>query len=160
MQEDAEELVQDVFESLWERRETIQIDSLRHYLFSSVRYMVIRYISKKKVKQRYADHFLAFESLYYTLEEHDNESSSIRNRILEVMREMPERCQLAIKLRITENLSNSEIASRMNITKKTVELYMSKALSHLRTALRGAEFFIFLGGSIGYYTHLLALTNP
>lgn len=134
--EDCEEMVQDVFESLWVRHKQVKVDSLRHYLKTSIRYMVIRYFYNKGVKKRYIDHYKFFTVAYESAGQEEESPENLRAMILKGLEGLPERCQAAMKLRITEDLSNHEIAQRMKITKKTVELYMSKALSHLRASFR------------------------
>lgn len=132
--EDCEEIIQEVFVSLWERRESLRILSLKYYLINAVRYKVIRYIQHHKVKMKYAEHFKLFESMYESVEEEDRSPESIQSKLLNTIADLPERCQIAIKLRLLENLSNGEIAERMNITKKTVEVYMLRAFSHFRSS--------------------------
>lgn len=131
--EDSEEMVQDVFASLWVRHDELKIDSLRHYLKTSVRYKVIRYFYNKGVRKRYIDHYTFFTALYESAEEEQRNPEALQQLLIRGLEGLPSRCQAAIKLRLTEDLSNGEIAERMNITKKTVELYMSRALHHLRT---------------------------
>ncbi|HEX7014572.1 MAG TPA: RNA polymerase sigma-70 factor [Cyclobacteriaceae bacterium] len=130
--EDCEEMVQDVFESLWIRHESLEVESLRHYLYKSVRYMVIRYIQHKGVQHRYAEHYRIFANLYETDHTDRGDAESLRNALLKSLEGLPERCKMAIKLRITDNLSNQEVAEKMNISRRTVELYISRALCHLR----------------------------
>jgi RNA polymerase sigma-70 factor (family 1) len=130
--EDCEEIIQDVFVSLWERREELNIVSLRHYLFNAVRYKVIRYFQHEKVKKKYAEHFRFFEQVYDTLNKDEPAIENVQSVLMESISDLPERCQIAFRLRLLENLSNSEIAERMNIAKKTVEVYMFKVFSHLR----------------------------
>lgn len=131
--EDAEEIVHDVFESLWMRKEKLNIEALKHYLFSSVRYNVIRYFSHSDVKRKYAEHYRLFEITYETMDADPRmDPESIRALLLKNIGGLPERCREAIRLRITENLSNGEIAARMNINKRTAELYIFKAFTHLR----------------------------
>lgn len=131
--EDCEEMVHDVFESLLARRDSLMIGSLKHYLFTSIRYMIIRYFSHRDVKRRYERHFLAFEAEYSSIRSEENTGSeAIHRKLLEIISDLPERCQEAIRLRISENLSNREIAERMNITKRTAEVYISRAFHHLR----------------------------
>lgn len=133
VREDCEEIIHDVFESLWQRRENLTITTLRHYLIGSVRYMVIRYFSHREVKRKFAEHYRLFEALYDTSEEEAQRNPrAVRATLLQHLRDLPERCQEAIRLRITENLSNGEIAVRMHISKGTVQLYISKAFAHLR----------------------------
>lgn len=133
VREDCEELMHNVFESLWKRREELMITSLRHYLFTSVRYMVIRYFSHREVKRKFAEHYQLFEMVYDALDEdQQRDPKAIHAALLQHIHDLPDRCQEAIRLRITENLSNGEIARRMNINKGTVQLYISKAFGHLR----------------------------
>lgn len=133
VKEDCEELVQDVFESLWARRRTLKVESVDRYLLKSIRYMIIRYFRRKGVQARYFEHYRIFAAMYDT----DNQdiNSEVRRSILtQGLEGLPERCKMAVKLRITDNLSNQEIAERMNISKRTVELYISRALCHLRAS--------------------------
>ncbi|PZR26908.1 MAG: hypothetical protein DI538_26135 [Azospira oryzae] len=133
--EDCEEMVHDVFESLLSRRESLNITSLRHYLFNSIRYMIIRSFSHRDVKRKFIEHYTAFETEYDMLEaEQRHDPEAVHARLLQNLDGLPERCQEAIRLRITENLSNGEIASRMNINKRTAELYIFRAFSHLRAS--------------------------
>jgi len=138
LKEDCEEMIQDVFESLWIRHESLEIDSLSSYLFASIRYMIIRYFSKQRLRNKFAEHYQLFESLYDATEKESQNPEALGSIVLEKIQGLPERCQLALRLRLTENLSNADIARRMNISKKTVEFYMSKALNHLRNTLRAA----------------------
>ncbi len=132
--EDCEEIVHDVFSSLWERRSELEIQSLRHYLFSSVRYKVIRYFRHNAVKKKYAIHYTWFEVAYETMDKENFDPETIRDRVIERIEELPERCRMVTRLRIIENLSHQQIAERLNITRKTVEAHLLQAYKHLRSA--------------------------
>jgi RNA polymerase sigma-70 factor (family 1) len=131
--EDAEELIQDVFVSLWERHHELNILSLRHYLFRAVRYKIIRYAQHEKVKRRYEEHYRFFEMAYDYTQENERQPEIIGKKIEAMLTQLPERCRYALHLRLSENLSNPEIAQRMNITKKTVETYMFTAFNLIRS---------------------------
>ncbi len=134
--EDAKEIIHDVFESLWLRHKSLShVTSIRHYLYSAVRYKIIRYFSHQGVKKRYEEHYRCFEAAYDTIPEKPPGPDSLQQKILEALEPLPPRCRLAMKLRLIENLSNSEIAEQMNIAKDTVENYMVKAVNHLRNSL-------------------------
>lgn len=132
--EDCEEIIQHVFVSLWERREELEIDSLRAYLFSSVKYKIIRYIKHQAVRRRYEEHYRHFETTYVNPVELEQATpmSPLHTRLSESLQGLPTRCREAFQLRLEQNLSNSEIAQRMRISKSTVEDYMKTALAHLR----------------------------
>jgi RNA polymerase sigma-70 factor (family 1) len=134
--EDCEEIIQDIFLSLWQRHhELAHITVLNAYLFQMVKYKVIRYLQHSVVKKKYADHYRLFEAVYDSTEESDREHT-IQELINKGLAKLPERCQQAVKLRLTENLSNGDIARRMNIKKSTVENYIVVAVSQLRTVHR------------------------
>ena len=144
VQEDCEEIIQEVFESLWQRRAKLQHVTgqegyLKGYLLQAVRYKVIRYFYKSKLKRKYADHFRLFEAVYSTSEDDKVDSATIQSFIDRGLASLPERCQLAVRLRLTENLSNGDIAKRMSITKGTVENYMVTAVTRLRSLY--SEFY-------------------
>lgn len=138
--EDCEEILQDVFESLWAKRKDLKILALRPYIFAMARYKIIRYFQHNKTRKRYARHFLLFEAVFhYVFEEEEQESidpDTLRSLLDNCLSELPGRCEAAFRLRLTENLSNAEIARRMNIKKDTVENYMIRALRHLRESYR------------------------
>lgn len=134
--EECENIIQDIFESLWLRHEQLKITSLRHYLFNAARYMVIRYFYVNRMKQKHAEHFRVFSDVYDTLEPEDRDPEKVRDTIVKSLQGLPTRCEEAMTLRVIENLPYAEIASRMNISRKTVELYISKALAHLRERLK------------------------
>ena len=135
IKEDCEEIIQEIFESLWARRESLHhVTVLNAYLFRMVKYKVIRYFQHNKVKKKYAEHYTLFEAVYDTIREEEREPLAIQSMIESSLSQLPERCQLAVKLRLTENLSNGDIARRMNIKKSTVENYMVTALGHLRAS--------------------------
>jgi len=132
--EDCEEIIQDVFISLWERRAELEIDSLKAYLFSSIKYKVIHYIKHQAVKRKYEEHYRHFEIAYVAPTEPEQavHMLPLHTRINESLQGLPDRCREAFQLRLEQNLTNSEIAQRMHISKRTVEDYMTTAFAHLR----------------------------
>jgi RNA polymerase sigma-70 factor (ECF subfamily) len=130
--EECEEIVQEVFVSLWERRESLRILSLKHYLFHAVRYKVIHCVRHSKVRLKFEEHFRLFEMICESADKEELSEDSRLAALLTTLSDLPERCQQAMKLRLLENLSNGQIAERMHISKKTVEVYMLKAFDHLR----------------------------
>lgn len=135
---DAEEILHDIFETLWKNHRTLLIRSLGPYLFTMARHKIIRYFEHKKVKRKYEQHFIHFQAAFDFLYEAENDKSidpdAFKSLIDTGLSQLPERCQIAFKLRLVENLSNAEIAQRMNITKNTVQNYMTRAIASLREA--------------------------
>lgn len=135
-QEDSEDLIQNIFISLWERREHARnITALRYYLYCSVRYKIItqrKYVHQLKVQKKdFSEQVNALDNS--TLEQQDYKDT--QHRIERTIATLPERVQMAFRLSREENLSNAEIAVRMNISQHTVENYITEVLKSLRSSL-------------------------
>ena len=126
--EDCEEILQEVFEYLWKNHKAINIKSLRAYLYKAVANKVTDHLKKGYLHKRYVEHFKLFEAVY----SHAENKDSVEHIIESGLRQLPERVQMAIRLRLTENLTNDEIAQRMNVTNKTIENYMHQVYTHFR----------------------------
>lgn len=127
----AEDIIHDVFASLWKNRKSIYIQSLQHYLASSTRYLVFKAIRKSTLQQ----HSVLSASVEFKLED------SLHNKcLLEfVTREidtLPLRCRTIFKYSRERGMSNKEIAMEMQISSKTVENQINKALHHLRFSMK------------------------
>ena len=139
--ETAEDIVHDVFASLWANRQEITIESLDNYLATAVKYMVLDKIKKKERERLYKNEFNQSHVVEMTVE-----SSLHYKRILEtVNREvnrLPERCRLVFNYSRNENMPVKQIAEKLNISTSTVENQINKALKQLKLASK-AFFSIF-----------------
>jgi RNA polymerase sigma-70 factor (ECF subfamily) len=133
----AEEIVQDLFYKLWEKRAELQINtSVKSYLYSAVHNRCLKFIEHRNVETKYRNYYLLHES------EVDNEpgdSASIRELqgvIEHTLDALPERCSRIFRLNRFEGLKYHEIAVKLSISVKTVEANMGKALKLLRKNLK------------------------
>ncbi len=137
VREDCEELVQEVFESLWTRHSHLgEVRSLEAYLYSMARHKIIHHFRRAKVKRKYLTHYRLFEAVFETMETEERDPALIQQIIETSLAELPERCRMAVTLRLKENLSNADIAVRMNLNKLTVKNHIVTAMAHLRTSLQ------------------------
>ncbi len=146
---DAEEIVQDFFVQLWEERSKLKrSDSLKSYLFTSIKNRSLNYLKSKGIKQRIHDHikrqvevdFLYDPDIFVTLE--------LQSEIEKAIHKLPDRCrEIFLKSRI-DGTSNAEIAIELDISKRTVETQVSKALRILRTELKDYLPLLLLVGII------------
>jgi len=138
------EITQDVFVSLWQRRQEVSFhSSLSAYLFSSVRYGLIRHIKNSRLKEDYFKDF----SLYLSNQRDNSIEEKLNLHLLEEaveksVKDLPERCQEIFRMSRYQNLSIKEISERLNISHKTVENQLSIALKHLRKSL--GEFMLLI----------------
>lgn len=130
--QDCEDSLQEIFESLWRRRKELQIQtSLQAYLLGMARYKVVEYFRKGALKKRHFEYFMVFEALFEEAAI-DLDPDTLQVRLNRIIDKLPDRCKEAVRLRLTENLSNSDIAKRMKITTRTVETYMFRAFNFIR----------------------------
>lgn len=139
-----EELIQEVFFSLWNRRADIHIQqTLSAYLYTAVKYQIFNYIKADKVRKTYVSSFARYNDL---LQDNSNEeyvaSADLANAVEKEVSSLPEKCQQVFRMSRHEHRSIHDIADALNISHKTVENHLSKALKHLRLAFR--EYFWFL----------------
>jgi RNA polymerase sigma-70 factor (family 1) len=144
----SEEIVQELFISLWTKRENLSIDSLNAYLYRASKYQLLSYLRSDKVRKKYAAEFVLFLAGRHdnSLEEFIN-VSDLQVMIESAISKLPERCQMVFRMSRFENASIQEIAERLNISTGTVENYLSQALRHLRASLGDLLFFIFWFGT-------------
>lgn len=132
--DNAEEIVQNVFYKIWERRETLEINtSIKSYLFSSVRNACLNELKHDKVKQEHEGFVKATQS--EGKEDGLLEQKELGYEINEAIESLPERCKEVFKLNRLEGLKYREVAELLNISEKTVEHQMGKALKVLREKL-------------------------
>ncbi len=129
-----DDVVQSVFIKLWQKKESINIEqSLAIYLKGMTIKESISFIRGKKSFEDESQLVqYAVQPLYHS---HTRSSEEIKEQIQLAVQNLPPKCQLVFKLSKYEGLSYKEIANFLNISVKTVENQMGKALKMLRIAL-------------------------
>jgi RNA polymerase sigma-70 factor (family 1) len=137
----SEEVVHDVFLNIWERRHVLQIDSFANFLLTAVRYQVYNRIRAAKPPI-----FLDYANIPELLdsnagEQHINEQE-FQQELNRHLVQLPKRCQEIFYLSRMSQLSNQEIATKLGISKRSVENQLTVALKHLRTFLKHTAILI------------------
>ncbi|MES2873763.1 MAG: RNA polymerase sigma-70 factor [Bacteroidota bacterium] len=129
-----QDILQDLFINLWNKREQIEIKaSLKSYLFASVRYEVYRQVRHGSVREEI---FENIQDRLQTPSEYGNiEHRELLSFVNSIVNNLSEKCKVVYKLSREEQLSHKEIASKLSISPKTVENHLNKALRQLRTSL-------------------------
>lgn len=137
------DVVQDVFIWFWENRSVLKINSVKAYLLVAVKYKVANYIRNGKVRASFYERIpkLALDEEF---PDEVLEVKELKEMIARFVISLPERCREVFELSRNEHLSNKEIALRLNITEKTVENQINKALKQLRKQVGRLSAFIFL----------------
>lgn len=132
----AEEIVQELFVLLWERREETEIEtSVKNYLFKAVKNHCLNYIKHNQIKNEYSRKILA-ETNTFSPDDEIETQTELFQKIEESISELPEKRQEIFRLSRQEGLKYREIAEKMNISVKTVETQMGLAIKTLREKLR------------------------
>jgi RNA polymerase sigma-70 factor (family 1) len=142
--EEAADVVQDVFLSLWKRRNEISVQgSLAAYLHTSVRYKCIHYIEKNMNRRDYLE--LLTEVAVNTSSTNPEMSLQIKEleeTINKTISKMPSKMQEVYKLSRQRHLSHKEIADSMSISVETVKKHIQHALHLIRTDLPSGTYML------------------
>lgn len=134
--ETCEDIVQEVFFKIWKNRKEIEIStSSRNFLITSVRNSCVDYLRKQetelnwqqKESQNTPSHCTT-EELYSTLE--------LERLLTDALAKLPDKIRTVFEESRFKDMTYTEIATEHNISVKTVEAYMTKALKHLRVELK------------------------
>ena len=132
----AEEMVQNVFFKLWEKKEQLEIQSsLKAYLYKAVYHESLNYLKHQKVKsvhQAYAMHLTPHTGNHA---EKKLLQGELEKKLQMAINELPEQCRTIFQLSRFEELKYREIADTLGLSIKTVENQMGKALKILRLKL-------------------------
>lgn len=142
--EEAADVVQDVFLSLWNRRNELNLKgSLAAYLHTSVRYKCIHYIEKNITRRDYLVHFaeVIIKSVSSNAEI-NLQVKEIEHTVNKTIAGMPPKMQEVYKLSRNEHLSHKEIAENMSISVETVKKHIHHALHLIRRDLLPYTFII------------------
>ncbi len=131
----AREIVQDFFVRLYEKRETLTIDtSVKSYLYRAVYNCCINYINQRAIQDKHLKN-LDQEKVDEGNLENEINRIELQQKIFEVIETLPAKCRRIFKMNRLEGLRNEEIAKKLNLSKRTVETQISKALKILRHKL-------------------------
>ncbi|SEO06295.1 RNA polymerase sigma-70 factor, ECF subfamily [Mucilaginibacter gossypiicola] len=130
-----EEVVQEIFIKLWEKRETLVLTTgLMNYLFSAARYSLIDQYRKQLLQNT----FIAASKNKPGADNSTEDNIFVKDlqRYLEdLIGSLPPKCRSVYELSRLEYKSNKEIAEILNISEKTVEGHLTKALQRLRLGM-------------------------
>jgi len=125
----AEDAIQEVFVSLWERRSYIDIRNTKSFLYQAVKFQIAAQLRKVKFDEL---EIPALDSLNYV---HDVEEKmdyqELSERLEKLVAQLPDRCREIFYMSRFENLSNQQIAEKLNISVRTVENQISNGMRYI-----------------------------
>jgi len=132
--QDAEELVQNLFEKIWRNRAHLQVKNWGAFLTISLRNLIVDFYRQKAVNNKFLQQYTQapINSSPETTLDHEQLRVLIENHL----HELPEKTQTIFKLSRYEHKSVKEIAGHMRLTEKAVEYHITKSIKLLRQHLR------------------------
>ena len=130
----AEEIVQDLFYVLWKKeRENLQVfTSVNGYLYRSVKNNSLQHLEQERVRDDYRKMYAENAVIETSTPQEELEYKELEQQIQEVLYHLPERRQMIFQMHRMEGKKYNEIARELQLSVKTVEAEMSKALRELR----------------------------
>lgn len=153
-EDDAEEIVQQLFLKFWEKRDLLNVQtSLKAYLYKCVYHDSLNYLKHQKVKSKYEDFTQYRMDNVYAPAGNRLELSELQSQINLALNDLPEQCRTIFQMSRFEELKYREIADELGLSIKTVENQMGKALRIMRIKL--ADFLIVVLSCLMYYKDFL-----
>jgi RNA polymerase sigma-70 factor (family 1) len=143
--ENAEEIIQDIFVDLWERRELLVIGDLEHYLFRAVKYKVLDYIRAQMVRRQHEDSVLR-NTIEYGDPDIEEELAyrELREAFHSGLNDLPEKTKEIFRLSRVEHFSVREISETLRVPERTVTYHIAQALRILRVCLKDYMLYFIL----------------
>jgi RNA polymerase sigma-70 factor (family 1) len=139
---ECEDIVHDIFLTLWTERNRLVIGKLPAYLAAAVRYQAVRYHQLATAGSlRYTE---SLETLSKETTFNSGETKLLgldfEGRIAAALSQLPQRCREIFLLSRAQHYSNDEIAAQLHISRRSVENQLTTALRHLRLFLKCLGF--------------------
>jgi RNA polymerase sigma-70 factor (ECF subfamily) len=139
---ECEDIVHDIFLTLWTERSRLVIEKLPAYLASAVRYQAVRY--KQQATAGAIQYAESLETLSKETTLNSGETKLLgldfEGRLATALNQLPQRCREIFLLSRTQHYSNDEIAAKLHISRRSVENQLTTALRHLRLILKCLGF--------------------
>lgn len=139
-EEVCEDIIQEIFISLWNNSQQTTILNLEAYLLRAVKYRIANHIRSLKFTKDHLDVIEAIAVPEKTV--NDLEYKEFETGIMQRIENLSPKCKEVFILSRIEYLSNSEIAARLNLSIHTVEKHISNALKELRSGMNSWQYYV------------------
>jgi len=129
-----EDIIQEVFTNLWLRRKSSHIENVPAYLYQAVKYQIFKQFRQRKLITIHPEQFDDFMSKYKI--EELIEYKELHSRIENLISNLPQQRRIIFQLSRNEELSNKEIATKLNISLQTVKNQITSALKSIRNSIK------------------------
>lgn len=145
--DEAEEIIQGIFVTLWEKRESLVINDLKSYLFVAVRNRVLNQIRSKLTRQQYWDYYKAFIPQQKDLTDDVVNYNGLTDALEDAINHLPQKSRDIFRLNRMEGKSVSEIADSLHLSEKAIEYHLTKSVKELKVHLKDYMTVVLASGS-------------
>lgn len=132
-EDQAKDILQDIFFAIWRNRESLEIRNVSAYLYKAVKYEVVRALRNGQLTASHEAYLATLPSSNTTEERLD--LADLEGQVKETLDKLPGKCREVFYLSRFKELSNKEIAQKLSLSQRTVEWHISSALKHLRHSM-------------------------
>ena len=136
----SEEVTQDVFMSLWDRRNSLEIKALNAYLGTATKFAIFKHLVRTKRRQQLLANGAA--PVVSLTEDANINAIFLKEYINGLVETLPEKSRIVYKFSREKGFDIPQIAEAMNISHKTVETHLTKALKTLRKSLQHVRLWL------------------
>jgi RNA polymerase sigma-70 factor (family 1) len=133
----AEDIVQELFINLWQKRNEYDIDNLNAYLHTALRSRVLNYIEREQGKEIFFEPFETIQQASFSAEELVREKELMKI-IVAYIDSLPAKRKEIFLLHYQQQLATADIAALLGITQKTVQNQLNNAMTGIKGSLSAA----------------------
>ena len=145
----AKEIVQNLFISLWNRKDNLAIENLANYLGTAIKFAVFKEYYRKQKREASLVGKLTTNDEYHI--EDAIEAKFLQQYISGIVETLPEKCRLVFKKSREEHKSNATIAKELAVSEKTVEMHITKALKTIRAELKSSGAILLIAANVSHH---------
>ena len=142
----SEDIVHEVFISLWNRRSEVLIENIPAFLTTAIKFNIFKYYQKIQHRKQLALQNYEFKESSY--DEDKLDALFLKEYINGIVEQLPEKCRLTFKYSREEGLSNAEIAEKMDISEKGVEANLTRALKTIKGSLKDSGLLLLVSAAV------------
>lgn len=148
------EMVQDIFKSLWERRDSLEItQSVERYLVRAAKLKVFEYLRNHKIRSTHLKSIAYNQSTQTNFTENEIFHNCLSKKVNSLVGDLPTEGRKIFKMSREMGLSNKEIAASLSVSERKVEYQLMKAIRFLKSNLQ--EYTVYYG--LIFLLHLVVL---
>ena len=142
--EATEEIVQDLFITLWQKRASLAINNLPSYLYSAIKNKVLNYVQSEEVRKKHWNYYSRFIPHNDLATDVNVEMNELINSIEKEINRLPAKSKKIVELNSFEGRSITEIANLLHLSEKAIQYHLTRSIKRLRLHLKNLTIIIFI----------------